>query len=165
VMDEKEMGGGNRALNTVGVGAISPNGIISKDINKKIEEDILGKISKALREENLEYRGILFIGLMIDKEDINILEFNVRFGDPETEAVLLRLKSDLVDIILKTIDKTIEKEDLVWDKRSSVSLVTTSEGYPEKFQTGFKIIGLDNFNKSPTIFHKIKKTIEKEELI
>ena len=159
-MDYKKIEEGNKGLNTGGIGAISPNPIMTKDIKGKIEKDILRKISKALREENLEYRGILFIGFMIDKEDINILEFNVRFGDPETEAVLLRLKSDLVDIILKTIDKTIGKEDLIWDKRSSVSLVTTSKGYPEKFQTGFKIIGLDNLDKSTTIFHNGTKYID-----
>src|SRR5699024_7236374 len=103
---------------------------------------------------------ILFIGFMIDKKDINILEFNVRFGDPETQSIILRLESDLLDIILKTINKTIEKEDLIWSEQSAVSVVTSSKGYPEEFKTGYEITGLNNLEDSIKVFHNGTKSID-----
>lgn len=151
--DYKKIEEGDRGLNTGGIGSFSPNDIITKDIEEKINSEILENIRCSLKEEDLEYEGILFIGFMIKDRDINILEFNVRFGDPETESILLRLKSDLVDILLKTIDRNIEKKDLIWDERASVCVVTTSLGYPLKYEKGFTIHGLDILEESIIVFH------------
>lgn len=158
-LDYQKIGDRDQGLNTGGVGSISPNPILNKDLNRKIDR-ILEKISLALEREGLEYTGILFIGFMIDQEDINILEFNVRFGDPESQSVILRLESDLVDLILKTIDYSIEKKDLIWTDKLALSLVTTSQGYPEEFKTGYEITGLDRLDRSVEVFHngtKIRK--------
>lgn len=160
--DYKKIEEGDKGLNTGGIGAFSPNDIITEDINEKINGDILKKISRALREEKLEYEGILFIGFMIKDGDINILEFNVRFGDPETQSILMRLKSDLVSILLKTIDRSIEEKDLIWDERASVCVVTTSLGYPLEYEKGFTISGLENLDESIVVFHNGTKYIDGE---
>lgn len=151
--DHKKIEEGEKGLNTGGIGAFSPNDVITKELDEKIRNHIFKNISRALKEEELEYEGILFIGFMIDGDDIKVLEFNVRFGDPETESVILRLKSDLVGIILKTVDRTIKEEDLVWDDQSSVCVVTTSLGYPLEYEKGFEIKGLDSLDDSIVVFH------------
>ena len=151
--DHKKIEDGEKGLNTGGIGAFSPNDVITKELDEKIKNNIFKNISRALKEESLEYEGILFIGFMIDGEDIKVLEFNVRFGDPETESVILRLKSDLVGIILKTIDRSIKEEDLVWDDQASVCVVTTSLGYPLEYEKGFEIDGLDTLDEYIVVFH------------
>lgn len=151
--DHKKIGEGERGLNTGGIGAFSPSNIMTPALNSQIEGEILKNISYALKEEALEYEGILFIGFMIKDNDIKVLEFNVRFGDPETESVLMRLNSDLAQIILSCIDGTIKKEDLVWDKRHSICVVTTSLGYPLEYEKGFEIIGLEKLDTSIIVFH------------
>lgn len=150
--DYKKIQDGDKGLNTGGIGGFSPSNMITKKLDKKIEE-ILDKISLALREESLDYEGIIFIGFMIDKEDIRVLEFNVRFGDPETQSLIIRLKSDLVDILLKTIDRRLKKEDLIWDKKTSVCLVLTSQGYPLEYEKAFRVEGLDLIDKNTIVFH------------
>lgn len=157
--DYKKIEDGDLGLNTGGVGSFSPNNIITEGLNKKIEV-ILEKISLALEKEELEYEGLLFIGFMIDKEEINLLEFNVRFGDPETQSVLLRLKSDLVDIFLKTIDRKLSREDLLWEEKASACLVTTSLGYPLKHEKGFEIFGLDKLDSSIRVFHNGTRSLD-----
>ncbi|OLS03166.1 phosphoribosylamine--glycine ligase [Tissierella creatinophila] len=158
--DHKKIEEGEKGLNTGGIGAFSPNNIITKDLEKQIEEEVLKNISLALKEEDLEYEGILFIGFMIDGNDIKVLEFNVRFGDPETESVLVRLKSDLVEVLLKSIDGTIEEKDLIWDERVSLCVVTTSLGYPLEYEKGFEITGLETIDEDITIFHNGTKYID-----
>lgn len=158
--DHKKIEEGEKGLNTGGIGAFSPNNIITKDLEKQIEEEVLKNISLALKEEDLEYEGILFIGFMIDGNDIKVLEFNVRFGDPETESVLVRLKSDLVEVLLKSIDGTIEEKDLIWDERVSLCVVTTSLGYPLEYEKGFEITGLETIDEAITVFHNGTKYID-----
>ena len=96
---------------------------------------------------------ILFIGLMIVDREPMVLEFNVRFGDPETEVLIPRLESDLVDLIEKSLDGSIEASDLSWKDEVCVTVVTTSEGYPGKYEKGYKITGLDDLDESITVFH------------
>lgn len=158
--DYKKIEEGDEGLNTGGVGVYSPNEVVTKELEEEIKNGILKNISRALREEDLQYEGILFIGFMIDGKDTNILEFNVRFGDPETQSILLRLRSDLVDILLKTIDKSLEEEDLIWDERASVCVVTTSLGYPLKYEKGFGIDGLDDLDESIIVFHNGTKYVD-----
>lgn len=151
--DHKKIEEGEKGLNTGGIGAFSPSNIMTGDLKKSIDEEILKNISQGLKEESLEYEGILFIGFMINGNDIKVLEFNVRFGDPETESVLIRLKSDIAQIILKTIDGSIKEEDLVWDARYSICVVTTSLGYPLDYEKGFEISGLKDLDSSIRVFH------------
>lgn len=158
--DYKKIEEGDKGLNTGGIGIYSPNEVVTEELEREIKEDILTNISQALREEDLEFEGILFIGFMIEGEDTNILEFNVRFGDPETQGILMRLESDLVDIFLKTIDGSLEEEDLVWDDRASVGVVTTSLGYPLEFERGFEIEGLEKLDESIRVFHNGTKYVD-----
>lgn len=156
--DYKKIFENDKGPNTGGVGCYSPSELFSDDIKIKID-DILNKISKGLKEERLTYNGILFIGFMISKEKINVLEFNVRFGDPETEVVLPRLESDLLDIILKSIDGSIKKEDLKWKKEKALAVILTSKGYPESYEKSKQISGLENLSENIQLFHNGTKKI------
>lgn len=155
--DHKKIEEGEKGLNTGGIGAYSPSPIMTDLLKDRIKKEILENISLALKEEGLEYEGILFIGFMIDEDRIKVLEFNVRFGDPETESVLLRLESDLGDIIAKTLDGRIKESDLRWTKEVSLCVVTTSLGYPLAYEKGFEIKGLDRLDSSIRVFHNGSK--------
>ena len=138
--------------NTGGVGCYSPSPLFTKELNLKIEEDILKKISLGLKAENMSFKGILFIGLMIVNDKPKVLEFNVRFGDPETEVLMPRLKSDLVDLFLKTIDGSIRESDFIWDARACLTVVITSKGYPDFYEKGHEIT-IDKFHDDLILFH------------
>ena len=158
--DYKQIFDNDEGPNTGGVGCYSPNILFSKDLEKIIEEKILTKIELGLKEEKMDFYGILFIGLMITKDGPKVLEFNVRFGDPETEVLIPRLKSDIVDIFGKTLEGNLRKEDLNWSDKSCVTVVATSKGYPGKYEKEKEIIGLKDVDKNIIIFHN--GTIEKE---
>lgn len=128
--DYKQIYDNDEGPNTGGVGCFSPSPLFTDDLNSRIREEVLEKIELGLKKEDLNFKGILFIGFMIDK-DIKVLEFNVRFGDPETEVVLPRLQGDLFEILNKTIDGSLKEEDLQWSKNKCMTVVLTSEGYPE----------------------------------
>lgn len=139
--------------NTGGVGCYSPSPLFTPELQDKIKRDILEKISYGLKEEGLIYRGILFIGFMIVDDSPKVLEFNVRFGDPETEVIIPRLNSDIVDLFLKTIDGTLEEEDLIWNPNPCMTVVLTSEGYPSEYKKGFEISGVEKLDEFITPFH------------
>jgi phosphoribosylamine--glycine ligase len=139
--------------NTGGVGCISPNPIFTSELASQIKKDVLDKISYGLQKEHLDFKGILFIGFMIENGAAKILEFNVRFGDPETQVLIPRLESDIVDLFLKTIDGTIEESNLKWSQDSCLTVVLTSKGYPGEYKKGFNIYGLENLDKSIMLFH------------
>lgn len=151
--DFKKIFEGDKGPNTGGVGCYSPSTYYTKSVREKVEVNILPKIKLGLEKENLDFRGILFIGLMIVNGDPKVLEFNVRFGDPEAEVLMPRLKSDIIDIFEKTIDGTLEKYDLKWDRRSCTTVVMTSRGYPAKYEKGFKISGINKLDKDIILFH------------
>lgn len=151
--DYKKIFDGDKGLNTGGIGAYSPNELFTDELKNKIEKEVLKKISRGLKEEELEYNGILFIGFMVEEADIKVLEFNVRFGDPETEVLMPRLKSDLIDIFEKTIDNKIAENDLLWSNNSCVTVVTTSKGYPKQYKKELPITGTQDINKSLILFH------------
>jgi phosphoribosylamine--glycine ligase len=109
---------------------------------EKIEDQILRPIEKGFQAEPWTFKGILFIGLMLTADGPKVLEFNVRMGDPETQSVLPRLKSDLVDLMEKTIDGDLTKEDFDWDDKVCVSVVAASKGYPETSTKGCQIEGI-----------------------
>ena len=125
-------------------------------ILSEFEWEILEKISNGLKKENLEYSGVLFIGFMID-EDAKVLEFNVRFGDPETEVVLPRMESDLLLAIEKSLDGSLEREDLKWKKEKCLTVILTSRGYPKNYEKGKEISGIDSVDKDIYVYHNNTK--------
>jgi phosphoribosylamine--glycine ligase len=158
--DYKQIFEGDKGPNTGGVGCFSPNPLFNGELERIIKEEILNKIEIGLKEENMDYNGILFIGLMINKDQPKVLEFNVRFGDPETEVLIPRLKSDIVNIFEKTIEGNLKKEDLIWRDEKCITVVATSKGYPGKYEKGKEITGLNDVDENIIIFHN--GTIEKE---
>ncbi|NLL31588.1 MAG: phosphoribosylamine--glycine ligase [Clostridiales bacterium] len=155
---EKDLG-----PNTGGVGCFSPSPLFTEELNASIRKDILDKIIDGFNKEGLNFKGLLFIGLMIVEGVPKVLEFNVRFGDPETEVIIPKLKSDIVDLFLKVIDGSLRESDLVWDEKSCVTVVLTSLGYPSSYKKGYEIT-IDKLEDSIILFHNGTK-YEKEKLL
>ena len=137
VRDYKKIGEGDTGENTGGVGAVSPIDDITEDEKKKINQ-VIKEIENGLVKDKAGFTGILFIGFMLT-EEANVLEFNVRFGDPETQLLMERLDSDLLELILKTIDGSLKKEDIEFSDDTYVGVVLCSENYPKSSETGRKI--------------------------
>lgn len=150
----------DEGLNTGGMGGFSPNPIITPTVRKNIETQILEPIISGFKKENLNFRGVLFIGLMIDGDCPKVLEFNVRFGDPETQSVLPRLKTDLVEIMNACIEGNLASTPIIWDERKSVTLVLASKGYPESSHKGDVITGLDDLDKNTILCHAGTKLVD-----
>jgi len=141
--DHKRAYDNDQGPNTGGMGAYSPAPVVTEPIYERIEHDVLIQTIHAMNVEDKPYRGVLYAGLMIDDDDPRVLEFNVRFGDPETQPLMMRLKSDLLPIILATIDGTLDQAEIEWDPRPAVCVVMASGGYPASYQKGFPITGID----------------------
>ena len=139
--------------NTGGVGCFSPSPLFTDELKKKIKEDILENIKNGLNKEKMDFRGILFIGLMIVKGEPKVLEFNVRFGDPETEVLMPRLDVDIIDLFEKTIDGSLKEADLKWKEEASLAVIITSKGYPGEFEKGFEISGIEELDEDIILFH------------
>ncbi|NLN42100.1 MAG: phosphoribosylamine--glycine ligase [Clostridiales bacterium] len=151
--DYKKIYDGDLGPNTGGVGAFAPSPLLTQELKKKIEEEVLKRIECGLNSENLNYKGILYVGLMIVKGNPKVLEFNVRFGDPETEVLIPRLESDIVDLFENTIDSSLEPSDIQWSQQSCMTVVLTSKGYPGEFEKGFEISIDDSIDKDIILFH------------
>ena len=141
--DHKRALDNDEGPNTGGMGAYSPAPVVTGPVYDKIERDILIQTVHAMNVEEKPYRGVLYAGLMIDDADPKVLEFNVRFGDPETQPILMRLKSDIVPIILATIDGTLDQAEIEWDERPTVCVVMASGGYPGSYKKGRPITGIN----------------------
>jgi len=148
-------------LNTGGMGAYSPSVLFDEGLNQKVKEEILDPFIEGIKKEKIDFRGILFIGLMIKENQMKVLEFNVRFGDPETQVILPRLKTDLYDIFEKMNDRKLETVKLEWTHEKAVCVVLASGGYPESYAKGYEINGL---NKVDMIFHAGTKMFNKKVL-
>ncbi|MBU5312162.1 phosphoribosylamine--glycine ligase [Tissierella carlieri] len=159
--DYKKIYEDDEGPNTGGVGCFSPSPLFDDELNKKIEKNILNNIRVGLDSEKMDFRGILFIGLMIVSDEPKVLEFNVRFGDPETEVLIPRLESDIIDIFQNTIDGTLEKSDLIWKEKACVTVVITSKGYPNEYEKGSIITGVDELDKDIILFHNGTKKIDR----
>ena len=149
--DYKRIFDNDEGENTGGVGCYSPSELFTDELKLKVDKT-LKKISYGLKNEKLEYSGILFIGFMIDDE-AKVLEFNVRFGDPETEVVLPRMETDLLLAIEKSIDGTLNREDLKWKKEKCLTVILTSKGYPKAYEKGKIITGINLVDKDIYVYH------------
>lgn len=158
--DYKQIYDGDEGANTGGVGCYSPNPLLDEELNKIIQKEILHKIETGFEYMPLEYKGVLFIGLMITEEGPKVLEFNCRFGDPETEVLIPRLETDLIDILQKTIDGNLRTEDLIWSEKPSMTVVLTSGGYPGEYEKGKEIRGIENLDEEIILFHNGTKKVE-----
>jgi len=152
--DHKRIGDGDTGLNTGGMGAYSPAPVMDEQLMGQVVDTVLRPVIKGMEDENMLYKGILYAGLMITGSGPKVLEFNVRFGDPEAEAILPRLKSDLVDLLYATASGDLSDTVLEWDKRDCVSVVISSGGYPGKYEKGKVITGIgEAVNEGAIVFH------------
>ena len=150
--DYKRIGEGDTGLNTGGMGAISPVPFADEELMQKIEERIVKPTINGFQKDNLPYKGFVFIGLIKVGDEPKVIEYNVRMGDPETEAVLPRLKSDLVELFATFKDQTLNTKTLEIDDKSAITVVLVSGGYPENYEKGKEIFGIDSVEDS-IVFH------------
>ncbi|HSK72334.1 MAG TPA: phosphoribosylamine--glycine ligase [Pyrinomonadaceae bacterium] len=141
VKDHKRIGEGDTGANTGGMGTISDSSLLTDEQTAEIVEKIIKPTLKGCREEGFPFRGILFLGLMMTEQGAKVLEYNVRFGDPETQAILVRLKTDLVEICEAILAQNLDKLEIEWQQGSSACVVLASKGYPQKAQTDDVIHG------------------------
>ncbi|MCG8583697.1 MAG: phosphoribosylamine--glycine ligase, partial [Pirellulales bacterium] len=154
--DHKPAYDGDEGPNTGGMGAYSPTPLVTDDILAMVEEKVLVPTVHAMKRSRRPFKGVLYAGLMITPHGPRVLEYNVRFGDPECQPLLMRLKSDLVEVMQATIDGRLDElEPLEWDARPAVGVVMASEGYPGSYEKGRVIRGLDEAAKLPDVkvFH------------
>ena len=150
--DHKQIFDGNKGANTGGMGTVSPNPFLN-NLDDVFKQEILDPFMKGLKQVNMDYKGVIFIGLMIDDNKPKVLEFNVRFGDPETQSILLRLDTDLFDIMYATANKSLSNVDVKWKEEHAGCLVLASQGYPDKYEKGKVIEGLNKVDDDIIIFH------------
>ncbi len=163
VQDYKREGDGDTGENTGGMGTYSPSVVVGEIEKNYIYDRILLPFVQGLRGEGLKYRGLIFIGLMVNEGKAKVVEFNVRFGDPEAQSLIPRMKSDLLEMMLKTTRGELDSIDMEWDDRSAVTVMMASGGYPRSYEKGKVISGLDSL-KDVMVFHSATK-FEGEDLV
>lgn len=153
--DHKRVGDGDTGPNTGGMGAITDSSLLSAELLSTIETNIIRPTLDGARDEGLPFCGVLFIGLMLTSDGPKVLEYNVRFGDPETQAILVRLKTDLVEILGALASGSLKEIPVEWSDEASACLVLASGGYPGKYETGVKIAGVEHLREKANVevFH------------
>ncbi|MDD5091345.1 MAG: phosphoribosylamine--glycine ligase [Candidatus Wallbacteria bacterium] len=153
VRDYKRICDGNIGLNTGGMGAIADHSLCDQEMHEKIMSRILRPAIDALRAEGINYRGVLYAGVLISNGEPYTLEFNCRFGDPETQVIMPLIENDLIDLMMGTLHSNLDKINITWRKGVALSVVAVSRGYPENFQKGQPITGLDTLSPDVLAFH------------
>ncbi len=159
--DHKAIGDGDTGPNTGGMGAYSPAPVVTEDLMNHITREILVPVVDGMNRNGTPYKGVLYAGVMITGGGPRVLEFNVRFGDPETQPILARLRSDLLEVLLAVCDGTLDRVTLEWDSRPAVCVVMASGGYPGDYEKGKKITGLEEAQKieDVVVFHAGTKDV------
>ena len=150
--DHKQVGEGDTGPNTGGMGAYTPTPLIDDAMMMRIQREVLVPTVDALRREEIEFKGVLYAGLMLTAGGPKVLEYNVRFGDPECQPLMTRLKGDLLEVMLAVCDGKLDQVDLSWDKRVACCVVMCSGGYPGKYTNGKVITGLDEAAALPDVY-------------
>lgn len=153
--DHKRAGDGDTGLNTGGMGTFSPSPFYTVEIDAFCKEHIYQKTVDAMKAEGRTFQGIIFFGLMLTEKGPKVLEYNARFGDPETQVVLPRMKNDIVEVFEACVDGTLDQIDLEFEDNAAVCVVLASEGYPVKYEKGFEVKGLETFKEKDGyyVFH------------
>ena len=153
--DHKRALDGDKGLNTGGMGTFSPSRYYTPELAEECMETIYKPTVEALNREGRTFKGIIFFGLMLTPKGMRVIEYNARFGDPETQVVLPRLKTDLLEIFEACVDGTLDKINVEWEDNGTACVVLASGGYPESYQKGYEITGLEDAKKAPNIlvFH------------
>jgi len=162
--DHKRAFDNDEGPNTGGMGAYSPAPIVTPDLFKKIDKEILQPTVSGLKKDKLPFKGIVYVGVMVTKQGPKVLEYNVRLGDPETQAILPRMKSDIVEIILAAVDGKLSQVKIEWEDKAAVCIVMASGGYPGSYEKGKEISGLDKALSLPDtiVFHAGTKVQDKK---
>ena len=161
--DHKRVFDNDKGPNTGGMGAYSPTPIIDNDLSQKIQEKIIDKTISSLRNEGITFKGFLYAGIMLKDDELYVLEYNVRMGDPECQPILMRMDSDLFEYLVGSVDGTLENmEQIAWKNKSAVCIVLASKGYPESYSKGEEIFGLGNAFDNAYIFHAGTKELNKK---
>lgn len=151
--DHKRAYDNDMGPNTGGMGTFSPSRIYDKAMAEECMNNIFKPTVEALIKEGITYKGVIYFGLMATKDGVKVIEYNARFGDPETQVVLPRLKTDIVDVFEAVCDGTLDKINVEWEDNACVCVVEASGGYPKKYQTGYEITGLDNIEDNIYVYH------------
>lgn len=162
--DYKRIGEQDKGLNTGGMGAVSPVIFAKGDFMNKVEEQVVKPTVSGLKADNIDYKGFIFIGLMNVGGDPYVIEYNVRMGDPETQVVLPRIKSDLVDLLKATADGTLDKTNFEVDQNAATTVVMVAGGYPESYEKGDSISGISEVTDA-TVFHAGTKLVENGDVL
>jgi len=150
--DHKRAKDGDQGLNTGGMGTFSPSPFYTKEIDEYCMENIYKPTMVAMKAEGREFKGVLFCGLMMTPNGVKVLEYNARFGDPEAQVVLPRMKNDIIDVMEACIDGTLDKVDLQFEDNAAVCVVLASDGYPVSYEKGYPIHGLEKFDGKDDYF-------------
>jgi phosphoribosylamine--glycine ligase len=149
--DHKPIDDGDTGPMTGGMGAYSPTPIVTEEVMRSIERDVLVPVVDGMIRDGIDYRGVLYAGMMLTAHGPRVLEFNCRFGDPETQPLMMRLQSDLLEVMIAVADGKLDQIELKWDPRPALAVVAASGGYPGKYKNGVPITGIADADSMPDV--------------